>query len=69
MKKFKKVITAYCIAFENCLDIRYIRKTKNESISAFVCDDSDRMGWNYHKRNSNAFCIKILIKKLKWENI
>jgi len=44
MKKFKKVITAYCIAFENCLDIRYIRKTKNESISAFVCDDSDRMG-------------------------
>ncbi|HRH54656.1 MAG TPA: hypothetical protein PLN38_15110 [Chitinophagales bacterium] len=56
--------TAYAITFNGFVNVKYIRKTKKEAILSLRLDDSDRMSWNYHKKNG-AGCVKIIIKKSK----
>lgn len=63
VKKQEKKIAAYCIAFSGHLCIRYIRPTKSEAILALRLDDSDRMSWEWHKKNNNASCVKVLVEK------
>ena len=59
----KKTISAYCIAFEGNLCIDYLRKTKQQAIRTLICDDSDRMGWTYEKRQNKATCVKVIITR------
>lgn len=61
MKKNKK-ITAYCIAFNDCLCVDYIKKTKKDAIRELRLDDADRMSWAYRKKHG-ASCVKIFIER------
>lgn len=64
MKNDNKIESAYCIAFNGYLCIDYFRKTKQQAIRALICDDSDRMGWAYEKRENKATCVKVIIKRV-----